>query len=339
MRQTARVRGALVIVGLSALLAACGQGDVDDASPTPTSPPVEQPAPLWPLTGLEADDASADVTGPALMVKVDNVSAAFPQLGLDSADVVVEEPVEGGVTRLAVFFHSSVGQTVGPVRSLRSSDVGIAKPADAVLVASGGAGEALADVEQAGIVTYLEGETGFVRDGSRSAPHNLFVDVGQVVADVDAQPGPPGPLVEIDPDVDLPEGAPVDSLALTFSPAQRTVLDLDGQTWSRRLATPDGFAADTVVVLTIEQGTAGYLDPSGSPVPINITEGAGTGWLVHGGQVIEVEWTKESAQSPWALSTMQGPLGVPPGRTYVALLPQSTGSLQVLSPEATPQAG
>lgn len=323
------MRRVLAIASVSVLLAACA-GTSDDSGGAA--------APDWPLTGLPAADASVDVEGPAVMLKVDNVPAALPQTGLEAADIVVEEPVEGGVTRLAVFFHSEIGGSTGPVRSMRASDIGIVKPAGAVLVASGGAAPVLAQVEEAGIDTRLDGSPGFSRDEARVAPHNLFVDVSELYADLDA-PGPPRPYFDFAEPAGLPEGEPAEAVVLTFSPAQTTRLEeTDGQ-WSRVLDTPDGFAADTVIALTIEQGTADYLDPSGATVPINLTEGTGTGWLAHGGEVIEIEWSKESPEAPWTLTRGEASIGIPPGHTYLALLPSATGSLQVVAAEASGKGG
>jgi len=45
--------------------------------------------------------------GPALAVKVDNTARAHPQVGVDAADVVYVEEVEGGLTRLAAIYSSS----------------------------------------------------------------------------------------------------------------------------------------------------------------------------------------------------------------------------------------
>lgn len=325
------MRRLLVIASVSVLLAACSGGSSNDSD-------VPEQVPDWPMTGLAAADASVDVDGPVLVVKVDNVPAALPQTGLDAADIVVEEPVEGGVTRLAAFFHSDIGGSTGPVRSIRASDIGIVKPAEAVLVASGGAPPVLAEVAQAGIETLLDGSAaGFSRDAARVSPHNLFVDLDEVSADLEA-PGPPGPYFSFADDGDLPDGEPADAVVLTFSPAQTTRLDATDGGWTRDLATPDGFVADTVLALMIEQGTADYLDPSGAPVPINLTEGTGTGYLAYDGEVVPIEWSKESADDPWTFSSGEESVSVPSGRTYVALLPMSTGSLQVVAPEESSQA-
>ena len=305
----------------------------------PSSQPGADPGPPWPLTGLEAADASVDVSGPVVMVKVDNVEAAFPQTGLGVADIVVEEPVEGGVTRLAVLVHSDPTGVIGPVRSVRSSDVGIVAPADGVLVASGGAPEAIADLTAAGIEMRLDGTPGFSRDPARPAPHNLFVDLDEAYPAVEA-PGPDQPYFDFgDLDVDEAAVGQAGDLVLTFSPAQTTRLVTDGSRWSRDLPEPDGFAADTVVALLVEQGTAGYLDPSGAPVPINLTEGSGTGWLAHGDTIVQIDWSKESAEQPWAFSVDGKDVRVPPGRTYLALLPVTTGSLDVVESDESAATG
>ena len=67
-----------------------------------------------------------------MVTKIDNTDSSAPQIGLGSADMVVEELVEGGLTRLAVFFYSDLPDEVGPVRSMRASDIGIVSPVDGV---------------------------------------------------------------------------------------------------------------------------------------------------------------------------------------------------------------
>ena len=53
-----------------------------------------------PLTGLPS---SRSGTG-AIVVKIDNSPKARPQAGLDVADIVIEQEVEGGITRFAAIF-------------------------------------------------------------------------------------------------------------------------------------------------------------------------------------------------------------------------------------------
>ena len=127
----------------------------------------------WPLTGKALDGDPPN--HPVYVVKIDNTANSAPQVGLSSADMIVEELVEGGLTRLAVFFDSDIPDLVGPVRSMRASDVGIVKPASATLVASGAARRTIRVLSRHHVATMTEGSTGFFRDGSRTAPYNLFM--------------------------------------------------------------------------------------------------------------------------------------------------------------------
>src|SRR5207248_2441346 len=94
--------------------------------PPPQPTPVPQPADS-PLTGIGVGGYH---TGhPALVVKIDNVgdvpSGARPQIGINEADVVFEEMVEGGFTRFAAVYHSTPADPVGPIRSARSTDIAL----------------------------------------------------------------------------------------------------------------------------------------------------------------------------------------------------------------------
>ncbi len=95
-------------------------------------------APLAPLTGLPADPVSSG--RPALVVKIDDVDpAARPQGGLEQADVVYEEKIEGPNSRFAVVFQSTGAAQVGPVRSGRTTDLAIVGPLNRPLYAFSGA--------------------------------------------------------------------------------------------------------------------------------------------------------------------------------------------------------
>ena len=114
---------------------------------------------------MEGDDSAAQ-THPVLVTKIDNTESSSPQVGLGSADMVVEELVEGGVTRLAAFYYSELPKEVGPVRSMRASDVGIVSPVEAAVVTSGAAAKTIARIQAAHIPFYGEGATGTYRDNA-----------------------------------------------------------------------------------------------------------------------------------------------------------------------------
>src|SRR5688500_1509935 len=112
----------VAVAGLCLLAAACGGGGKKkEAASTTTQPAPAVDANANPLTGLPRDPAAP--TRAALVVKIDNAPKALPQAGINDADVVVEEGVEGGVTRFATLFHSKDAASVGPVRSARSTDL------------------------------------------------------------------------------------------------------------------------------------------------------------------------------------------------------------------------
>ena len=121
-------------------------------------------AALWPLTGEPVKGETPN--RPVLVTKIDNTSSSKPQLGLKKADLVTEVLVEGGMTRLAVFFYQHLPKVAGPVRSMRASDIGIVKPAHGLIVASGGAGGTVARMKRAKVPFVTEGGPGFFREGS-----------------------------------------------------------------------------------------------------------------------------------------------------------------------------
>ncbi|MBC7812358.1 MAG: DUF3048 domain-containing protein, partial [Burkholderiales bacterium] len=73
-----------------------------------------------------------------LIVKVSNWPPIVrPQSGLNSADVVYEYEVEGGVTRFAAIFRNNAPPHVGPVRSARLLDLELVVMYQALLGYSG----------------------------------------------------------------------------------------------------------------------------------------------------------------------------------------------------------
>ena len=92
-----------------------------------------------PLTG-EAPPKGVDLDRPAVAVKIENSPQARPQHGLENADLVFEEIVEGGITRFMAIYHCGVQQGRGPVRSARFDDPKIARPFTRVIAYSGSNG-------------------------------------------------------------------------------------------------------------------------------------------------------------------------------------------------------
>ena len=109
-----------LLVSASLALAGCG-GNNDSGDQAPASQQVagsSQLSSTWPLTGLPVTgDQEVAQQHPVLVTKMDNTESSAPQVGLSSADMVVEELVEGGLTRLAAFYYSDIPDRVGPSTS------------------------------------------------------------------------------------------------------------------------------------------------------------------------------------------------------------------------------
>lgn len=331
-----RTTSLLSVLALSAglLLSGCGGGDdapSADGSATPTASDTPAPPPINPMTGLDVK-AGDDVINqhPVLVVKMDNTYASAPQIGLGEADLVVEELVEGGLTRLAAFFHSTIPARVGPVRSMRASDIGIVSPVGAAVVTSGAAPVTIRRIQAAGIHFFGESTKGFARDSSRSAPYNLFANLRETASLTRHPSEQPQDYLPWGTEQDLPKGQPATSIAATFSGGHTTDWTYQGGHYvntNSNAAADDRFAPDTVLVLRVQEGDAGYLDPAGNPVPETKLVGQGPALLFHGGSVVRATWTKASLQDPIKLSTKAGALSVPAGHTWIELVPTSGGNV------------
>lgn len=115
-----------------------------------------------------------------LAVIIDNARGARPQSGLDKADLVVELPVEGGITRFLAFICSEDIEMLGPIRSARPTFIDLAKEFNGILVHAGGSAKALETIGNSKI-NHLDEIMGgpsvaaaFWRVPDRSKPHNLY---------------------------------------------------------------------------------------------------------------------------------------------------------------------
>jgi len=99
--------------------------------------PQVYPPGINPLTGLPVPNPEILNRRP-MGVKVSNSPAIVrPQYGLNSADIVWEHLLEGGVTRFTAFFLSEDVPRVGPIRSARLVDIPLAHIYGSFLAYSG----------------------------------------------------------------------------------------------------------------------------------------------------------------------------------------------------------
>ena len=335
MRST-RVLAALTAALVTSALALAGCGGGDDSDPLaagdePGGTGRSAVLDTWPLTGEALPEGkSAAKKHPVLVLKMDNTPSSAPQVGLGSADLVVEELVEGGVTRLAAFYYSDLPQEAGPVRSMRASDIGIVSPVDADMVTSGAASVTIARISDAGIDFHPEGSPGLYRNSSRYAPYNLFADLSEVAAEIKQKAARPANYLPWGKEADLPEGAPVSTLAASFGGHTTSWVFRKGHYVNDNTYAADGdeFPADSVLVLSVPVGDAGYRDPAGNAVPETQFEGSGPALLFHDGRLVKGTWSKKALDASVTLTTDTGDkLKVPAGRVWIELLPQTSGGL------------
>lgn len=323
-----------LLTASSLLLVGCGGGGDASGDQKPAAQQVagaEEVASTWPLTGLPVSgDEEVAKSHPVLVTKIDNTGSSSPQIGLGKADLVVEELVEGGLTRLAAFYYSQLPTKVGPVRSMRASDIGIVSPADASVVTSGAAARTIARVKGAGIQFFPEGSAGLSRDTARSAPYNVFADLTTVARSAKDDAERPADYLPWGEEGDFPGGQRATKIAAGFGGGHTTNWTYDGSGYVNEntyAADGDHFPADTVLVLKVQVGDAGYLDPAGNPVPETKLEGKGQALLFHGGKLVRGTWSKAGLGDAISLSTKAGELTVPAGRTWIELVPAANGSV------------
>ena len=350
---------AVIVVGL-VLVVVWGRSDGGRASDeeVATTSTTTTTLPVWPLTGLPDRNAGVQ-PHPAISVKMDNSADARPQSGLNEADVVFELLVEG-ITRFALVFHSDLPDPVGPVRSARSSDPQMVHQLSRPLFAwSGGNAGVTAEIfaaARAGILTdasYNAASASYFRSDQRSAPHNLYVRLPQLLREqAPAGQGDPAPLFVYRP-VQGPEASPTTtsstpttSIGVTTTTAPGSAapiagftLRMDGTTsdwaWDEGLrgwrrfqvdglhpraesATVDGtgrqVAPANVVVMFIDYGTS----PADPRSPMAITVGSGPLLVFSEGSVVSGTWTRPEAERPAVLTDATGrEIRLTAGRTWV----------------------
>lgn len=281
------------------------------------------------FTGQPLDAETS--TRPVLVVKIDNTRSARPQRGVGAADLVVEELVEGGATRLAAFYQTSYPDEIGPIRSMRATDIGIVPEADdTLIVTSGAAQRTITRIVDAGLHYVEEGSVGFYRASGRVMPYNLFADLSTIADTVDGDGLRPEDYLPWGEHAAYAQGTAATGIDVVFSRDHTTSWSFEGGRYgieNSHAASDDEFVADTVVTLEVDVVDAGYRDPAGNAVPESVLEGSGDAVVFHEGRAVEATWSKASLSAPIQLTTADGAaLTVPPGRTWIELVP-TTGTV------------
>ena len=278
-----------------------------------------------PLTGLP-DPTAVSMRRSALTVKIDNTPMAHPQFGINEADVVYEEIVEGGITRLAAVFNSHLPPVIGPVRSVRRTDREIVFPLKGVFAFSGGAAYALASIATAPVKRYDEATAGsaMYRDPARYAPHNLLLNPVKLLA-MAGRPTPPRPIFTYVAKDAPPRGAPVGSFTVNFPAGYAVHYAWDARTgsWDRSIfgapdVTASGARVSPVNVIVMEVNYIGGVGAMGAEANL---VGHGPAMVLSDGRLVRGSWFRSGVAKATAYRTSNGTvIAQRPGQTWVELL-------------------
>lgn len=307
----------------------------------------EGTGPLGAFTGL-ALPSDVDPATPALAVRIDNVADAQPQRGLREADIVVENLIEGGITRFLAVYHSQVPVSVGPVRSARSTDIDVvanfADPGFIYWASNAGVAEEIAGATAAGLFTdlgigavplgyYREDlpergleQTGYVRlpevaaartDGT--APTPLFT-YGGVAAQANLVPGVL---------LDWPAGQ-----RASFVWNEATGTWLRSQFGAPHVDESGAVVEAANVIVMVTPYGVSAADPR-SPAVLSI--GAGLALILRDGRVLEATWERSDLSTRWRLVDAEGQdVPLAPGPTWIALVPPNLGATLLTADQAAP---
>ncbi len=317
------------------VLGGCAAGP-DEETPVPspafTSTFVAQaPSALTPLSGKTVpSDVGAHSS---IAAKIDNHPRARPQVGLETADIVFEELVEGGLTRYLAIWHSAIPAELGPVRSIRPMDPDIVSPFGGIIAYSGGQDRFVRLMKAAPVYNAIHGQSDtadtFFRSKERPGPHDVLVRAQEVVAQ-HPEIAPPIQQFAFSGDVSsstaAKEGAPTAAISIVIGSASQP-------SW--------GWSSDVAAWLRSQGGAADF-DSAGVQlsatnvvalrVPVSVnggipkTEliGSGEAWISTGGATIPAQWSKQSATDPIVLVDAHGVVvRLAPGNTWIELVPLS----------------
>jgi hypothetical protein len=322
--------GVLALVAAVGVLALTGNADKVPGLNTLIKPPA-----ICPLTGVRPKSGSVP-DRPALAIKVENLPEARPQAGIDAADVVYEEPVEGGITRFIVIFQCHDSKRVGPVRSARFTDVDILPQygTQTLFGFAGGAPPVERRVQASGLndVNFQQpkAEKAYVRDPNRAEPHNLYTSTGALYRAGGTGGGMPTKVLTFS-DTAPDGGKRASKVELDFSGSADVFWTFDHRNgmWVRSYDTGPAnlenghpITARNVVVQTVKIKETGIVDAAGNTSPEVVATGTGSCLVFRGGRVIRGTWSRPTLGDLTVYRDAKGDtIGLAPGTTWIELLP------------------
>jgi hypothetical protein len=341
--RTALIAGAitafLVTVVIVFLL---GDGDEEEpsvsgpvSSASPSELPPEEKA-RCPLTG-QAPPRGVRLGRPAVALKIENSPEARPQHGLDKADLVFEELVEGGSTRFMAIYHCGSSADAGPIRSARFDDPKIARPFTRVIAYSGSNGIVDNELRKRNfvILNELNQRGAFYRvPPGAILVHNLFARTEVLRRDPRADKVKP-PRDDVFTFGDVPETAKrARRVRLNFSGSATIEYRWKGGAWKRYengpflMSNGRQIAVSNVLIQQVDvRSSRRLVDSAGNPSPKIDLKGKGKALLFRDGRVIKGTWQMKNGR-PFYRTRSGKDFVFARGPIWVELVPSRKGPLK-----------
>jgi hypothetical protein len=326
----------LCLVALALLSSACKSAKSIEPKAAPATPePV-----VHPLTGVEADGSQPWQNRPLLALKIGNAPPERPQAGLDKADLVYEELVEGGATRFMAVFSTNDPGRIGPIRSARKVDPTLLAPLGALFGYSGGAPSTIRVIQSSSGFTDVginREPSAYHRDGNRAAPYNLYTSTDALWSGHTGSP-PRAQFTFLKDGDDASRGSREAANTASFSFAGsasqiRYVYDSGSGRFGRYIGDtaqlaegPTPLTFRNVIVQTVKISPGYSIDKAGFRTNDIATTGSGSVIVLRGGKAFRGTWERSSSSEPTRFLTSSGrPIALAPGNSIVELLPEGRG--------------
>ena len=348
--------GALAVLVCAGVLAGCGPAASESAAATPTPPPdappetrveYEVPQDINPYTGL-ARGENYPLGRRGVAVMINNVRAAWPQSGINSADLVYEIVTESGITRLmAVYRDYETMPTVGPIRSARDQHVQLMLPLQTLYAHIGGSYVASQYLD---LYKYTETKSidgkyrnfywiDAERRRTKGQEHCVYTDGAAFAAAVEQfglqaattyEAPPVFDFVRYDQPARQLSGGEALEVYLRFSGYADATFRYDAATgkymkWQYDQPQTDAaaggaqYGADNVFLLFAQIDKY----PDGVLAHVRFDQGQGAGLYFNGGRYERVRWIKDDPASPLRIVDNDGneiDVKVNPGTSYIAVV-------------------
>jgi hypothetical protein len=284
---------------------------------------------IWPLRGTPAPSADATSRRP-IVVRIPNDPSARPQSGLAQADIVFEMPVEGGLTRYAVVFHSQDADKIGPIRSARLSDLQTTPMLRGILVHVGAQTQTLDRVREAAKkgefvdVDQFSHAGAFDRVNDRPAPQNVYTSTKRIRDAAGDSAKVRVPALAFGET--KAAGKDPGTFAVPYAGEMRVTYEPSGDGFKRTQGgrPSDAMPVNVIVMKTDVKDVPGYVEDELGSLSLEIrTTGDGQAVVLTGGKRYDGKWTRSGNDMFRFVDASGAEITLRPGLTWIHVVPMS----------------